>query len=128
MAGLRHHHTQAVQGWETACVLSRSVVSDFATPRTAARQVPLSMELSKQERWSGLPRPPPGDLPNPGIEPRSSALRVDSLPAEPQGKSKNTVRATEQIRDTGRLINKALAYVVLKAEESHDLWSQRSGE
>ena len=71
---------------------------------------------------------PPGDLPNPGIEPRSSALRVDSLPAEPQGKSKNTVRATEQIRDTGRLINKALAYVVLKAEESHDLWSQRSGE
>ena len=40
--------------------------------------------------WSGLPCPPPGDLPNPGIEPRSPALQVDSLPAEPQGKPKNT--------------------------------------
>ena len=44
--------------------------------------------FSKQEYWSGLP--PPGDLPNPGIEPRSPALRADSLPAEPPGKPKNT--------------------------------------
>ena len=40
----------------------------------------------KQEYWSGLPGPPPGDLPNPGIKPRSSALQVDSLPSEPPGK------------------------------------------
>ena len=40
--------------------------------------------------WSGLPRPPPGDLPNPGTEPRSPTLQVDSLPAEPPGKPKNT--------------------------------------
>ena len=39
------------------------------------------------ESWSGLPFPPPGDLPNSGIEPRSPTLQVDSLPAEPQGKS-----------------------------------------
>ena len=48
------------------------------------------MESSRPEYWSGQPFPPPGDLPNPGIEPRSPALQADSLPAEPQGKPKNT--------------------------------------
>ena len=46
--------------------------------------------FSRQEYWSGLPCPPPGDLPNPGIESRSPALLVDSLPAEPPEKPKNT--------------------------------------
>ena len=54
---------------------------------TVAHWAPLSMEL---EYWSGLPCPPPGDLPNPGIEPRSPALQVDSLPSEPPGKPMNT--------------------------------------
>ena len=44
------------------------------------------MEFSSPEYWSGLPFPSPGDLPNPGIEPRSLALQADYLPAEPQGK------------------------------------------
>ena len=44
----------------------------FATPWTVARQAPLSMGFPRQEYWSGLPLPPPGDLPNPGIEPTSS--------------------------------------------------------
>ena len=48
------------------------------------------MEFSRPESWSGRPFPPPGDLPNPGIEPRSPALQADSLPAEPQGKPKGT--------------------------------------
>ena len=48
------------------------------------------MGLSRQEYWSGLSCPPPGDLPNPGIKPRSPALQADSLPAEPPGKPKNT--------------------------------------
>ena len=48
------------------------------------------MEFSRPEYWSGQPFPSPGDLPNPGIEPRSSALREGSLPAEPQEKLKNT--------------------------------------
>ena len=55
----------------------------FATPRTVACQAPLSMGFSRQEYWSGLPCPPPGDLPDPGIEPMSlvsPALRADSLP------------------------------------------------
>ena len=44
------------------------------------------MEYSRQEYWSGLPFPSPGDLPDPGIKPGSSALQVDSLPSEPRGK------------------------------------------
>ena len=52
-------------------VLSR--VRIFATPWTAARQAPLSMEFSTQNYWSGLPFPTPGYLPNPGIEPKSLA-------------------------------------------------------
>ena len=48
------------------------------------------MEFSRPEYWTGWPFPSPEDLPNPGIEPRSPALQVDSLPVEPQGKPKNT--------------------------------------
>ena len=54
------------------CVLSRfSRVRLFVIPWTVARQAPLSMGFSRQEYWSGLPCPPPGDLPHPGIEPES---------------------------------------------------------
>ena len=48
------------------------------------------MEFSRPEYWSGKPFPSPGDLPNPGIKPRSPTLQADSLPAEPPGKPKNT--------------------------------------
>ena len=54
----------------------------FATLWTVARQVPLAMELSKQNYWSGLPRPSPGDLPDPGIAAESPALQAESLPCE----------------------------------------------
>ena len=58
---------------DQACMRSKllSCVRLFATPWTAACQAPLSMGFSRQEYWSGLPCPPPGDLPNPGIEPVS---------------------------------------------------------
>ena len=59
------------------------------TPWTAARQAPLSMGFSRQGYWSGLPFPSLGDLPDPGIKPRSPVLQADSLPAEPQGKPKS---------------------------------------
>ena len=62
---------------------SHSVVSDPATPWTVARQAPLSMGLSRQGYWRGLPFPSPGDLPDPGIKPRSPTLQADSLPSEP---------------------------------------------
>ena len=55
----------------------------FATPWTVAYQAPPSMGFSRQEYWSGLPFPSPGDLPDSGIEPRSPALQADSLTSEP---------------------------------------------
>ena len=58
----------------------------FATPWTVAREAPLSMGFSRQEFWNGLPLPPPGDLPYPGIEPVSPAWQANSLPSEPPGK------------------------------------------
>ena len=71
-------------------MLSRSVIPNSLGPWTVAHQVPLSMEFSSQEYWSGLPCPPPGDLPNAGIKPRSPTVQADSLPSEPPGKPKNT--------------------------------------
>ena len=59
----------------------------FATLWTVAHQAPLSMGFSRQEYFSGLPCPPPGNLPNPGSEIGPPALQTDSLPGEPQGKS-----------------------------------------
>ena len=54
----------------------------LVTPWTVAHQAPLSMGFPKQECWSGLPFPSPGNLPDPGIESRSPALQTDSLPTE----------------------------------------------
>ena len=66
-------------------VNSLSSVQLFATPWTVAHQAPLSMGFSRQEYWSGLPFPSPGDLPDPGIERRSPALRAYALISEPPG-------------------------------------------
>ena len=67
-------------------VKSLSCVQLFVTPWTVAYQAPPSMGFSWQEYWSGLPFPSPGDLPNPGIEPGSSAFQADTLTSEPPGK------------------------------------------
>ena len=70
-----------------ACVLSyHSHVWLFVTPWTVAHQAPLSMGFSRQEYRRGLPFPSSGNLPDPGIKPRSPALQVDSLPSESPGK------------------------------------------
>ena len=68
------------------CAQSLSHVRFFATLWTVICQALLSMGFSRQEYWSGLPCPPPGDLPNPGIELRSPSLQADSLASEPPGK------------------------------------------
>ena len=65
---------------EKVKLLSR--VRLFATPWTVAHQAPLSMGFSRQEYWSGVPFPSPGDLPGPGIEPGSPALRADALTSD----------------------------------------------
>ena len=70
-------------------LLSR--VQLFAIPWTVAYQVPLSVKFSRQEYWSGLPFPSPGDLPDPGIESRSPALQAGSLLSKPPGKSRSII-------------------------------------
>ena len=79
-------------------VKSLSRVQLFATPWTVAYQAPPSMGLSRQEYWSGLPFPSPGDLPDPGIKPRSPALEADTLTSEPPGKPKESILSLK-IRD-----------------------------
>ena len=71
-----------------AKVKALSCVELFATPWTVTYQAPLSMGFSRQEYWSGLPFPSPGDLPDPGIEPGSPALQADTLTSEPPEKPK----------------------------------------
>ena len=79
------------------CVCARALsrfthVQPFVTIGTVARQAPLSMGFSRQEYWSGLPCPPPGDLPHPGIQPTSPipwAWQADSLPLSHRGSPLN---------------------------------------
>ena len=77
-------------------VKSLSRVRLFATPWTVAYQSPQSMEFSRQEYWSGLPFPSPGDLPDPGIKPESPTLQADALPSEPPGKSLTLKKITDK--------------------------------
>ena len=68
------------------CLVAQSYPT-LCNPMDCSLPAPLSMRvLSRQEYWSGLPCPPPGDLPNPGIESRSPTLQADALPSEPPGK------------------------------------------
>ena len=92
LSGCSISHQHMPSDWVSELVKSLSRVRLFATPWTAycgrtACQTPSPMEFSRQEYWSGLLFPSPGDLPNPGIEPRSPALLADVLPSEPLGKS-----------------------------------------
>ena len=66
-----------------------SLVRLFATLWTVAYQAPLSMKFSRQEYWSGLPFPSPGDLPNPEMEPGSPAIQADALLLEPRKEGVN---------------------------------------
>ena len=66
--------------YNSVCKTRVGHVQLSVTPWTVARQAPLSIEFSRQDYWSGLPFPSPGDLPDPGIEPGSPALQAASLP------------------------------------------------
>ena len=69
----------------SVCSIAQSCLT-LHDPWTVARQGRLSLGFSRQEYWSGLPFPPPGDLPDPGIEPRYPPLQADALTSEPPGK------------------------------------------
>ena len=96
---------QALSGYrQRLCEgVSCSVTSDSKTPWTVALQDPLSLRLSRQEYWSGLPFPSSRDLPNPGNKTRFPALQADSLSSEPPGKSKDGVRGLQLIKSAGTL-------------------------
>ena len=73
-------------------VKSLSHVQLFATSWTVVDQVPKSMEFSREEYWSGLPFPSPGDLSSPGTEPWSPALQAGTLPSESPGNVESCIR------------------------------------
>ena len=71
----------------------------FVTPWTVAHQAPPSMGFSRQEYWSGLPFPSPGDLPDPGIKPKSPSLWADALTSEPPGETEKKSTQDERPPD-----------------------------
>ena len=73
-----------------------SVMADSVTPWSVARQAPLFTVFPRQEYWSELSFPSSGDLPDPGIELRSSILQADSLPSEPGGNPENQGTVTKR--------------------------------
>ena len=114
------------QGWRlletclTHCaVLSHSVMSDSLTPWTAAHQPPLFMGFFRQEYWNGLSCPPPGDLPDPGIEPRSPLLQADSLPSEPPRRLVH-IRKLENFRT---LSDNVTNLKLPRYEETQNMWN-----
>ena len=85
-------------------VKSLSRVRLFVTPWTAAYQAPPSMGFSRQECWSGLPFPSPGDLPDSGIKPGSPTLQADTLPSEPQGRINYRIPVAELLWELNEII------------------------
>ena len=109
------------------CVLGHSVVSDSLRPhRLWFTRLHCPWGFSRQEYWSGLPFPSPGDLPNAGIEPRSPTLQADSLMSEPPGKfivmfKPNSLSLVRMLRD------KMSSTPFLKHEKQVSMPSQRKG-
>ena len=96
-----------------------SSILAWEIPWTVAYQVPPSVKFSRQEYWSGLPFPSPGDLPDPGIEPRSPALQADALPSEPPGKPE--VRNTEVLNKCFKSAVEAsiVCLILLRSSQAH---------
>ena len=87
------------------------------TPWTVAHQVPPSTGFSRQEYWSGLPFPFPGDLPDPGIEPRSPELQADTLTSEPPGKPSVTLALAKISNQLHCILGIEISPRVLASEE-----------
>ena len=79
------HNIQGIESIPNSCCLVAKLCPTHCDPMDC--QAPLSLGFPRQEYWSGLPFPFPGDLPDPGIEPGSPALEADALTSEPPGKS-----------------------------------------
>ena len=106
----------------TCCCCSvASVVSNSATPWSVGRQAPMSVGFFRQEYWSGLPCPPPVDLPDPEIEhmsPMSPALQEDSLPSESPGKLQNINKEYLQSFERGKESSNYTQLLILLKENN----------
>ena len=85
------------------------------TPWIAAHQAPLSMGFSRQEHWSGLPFPSPGDLPNPGVKPGSPALQADSLATELQEKLRGSISLAKLRALWSYVVSANIFYIMIDA-------------
>ena len=97
---------------QCACSVAQLYMT-LATPWTVAHQAPLSMGLSQREYWNGLPFPPPGDLPDPGIEPVSPAfltVQVHSLPLIHQGRWGGEADSSEKYSPDFVICHKTLIF------------------
>ena len=92
------------ESWTLRKVKSLSRVQLFVTPWTIAHQAPPSMGFSRHKYWSGLLFPSSGDLPNPGIEPRSSTLQADALTSEPLKKAERQIIDAFELQCWRRLL------------------------
>ena len=90
--------------------------------RTIACQASLSMEFFREEHWGGQPFPSPGDRPNPGIEPRSPALQLDSLLSEPPGK----YHGYQEVRDKFKIRIDIYTLLYVKQITNKDLYSTQN--
>ena len=96
----------------------------FATPRTVAYQAPPSMGFSRQEYCSGVPFPSPGDLPNPGIEPRSPALQANTLTSEPPGKPQPLGQRWKIHSTTGMRGGHTTRAPTMPEHEENQMWAK----
>ena len=103
----------------------------FATPQTVASQAPLSMEFSRQEYWGRLPFPPPGDLPDLGIEPTSPAFagRLGFFTTEPPGKPQDLSPNSSLImRKTSQILAEGYSKVYLTSTVQNFRSHQKQGK
>ena len=107
-----HSQLHLIQLYKVNWVKSLSRVLLFVTPWTVAYQAPPSMGFSRQEYWSGLPCPSPGDLPDRGIEPRSPAFQADTLTSESPGKQNYTKEGCKLYLNI--VITQVMTWIILK--------------
>ena len=100
-------------------------------PMDYSYQAPPSVGFSRQECWSGLPFPSPGDFPHSGIEPRSPALQADALPSEPPGKPprmETTHQWTEKYKDSGNLVLHRITMACFALILTEFIWKQEKNK
>ena len=98
--------------WSFSCWLVSKSCLTLVTPWTVAHQAPLSVGFPRKEYWSGLPFPPAGHIPDPGIEPRSPAWQVSSLPLSHQGRPLTILKMKTKVAQSCQILCNHIDYTV----------------